>query len=107
MTTQLQGPDPSSETSSSPKNSSEWPRGPLSRQEIAALREGDVVLVRMEVRRPLGEHGTVHCRIHDEKTWRSHYVPVFPEHIVEKMPQKSYVGVEGYRITSGKAETRR
>ena len=54
----------------------------LSRQEVAALREGDVVLVRMVVRKPLGEHGTVHCRIHDEKTWRAHYVPVFPEHIV-------------------------
>jgi hypothetical protein len=49
---------------------------------LAALQEGDVVLVRMVVRKPLGEHGTVHCRIHDEKTWRSHYVPVFPEHIV-------------------------
>jgi hypothetical protein len=58
----------------------------LSRQEVAALQEGDVVLVRMVVRRPLGEHGTVHCRIHDEKTWRSHYVPVFPEHIVGKDP---------------------
>jgi hypothetical protein len=33
----------------------------LSRQEVAALREGDVVLVRMVVRRPLGEHGTVHA----------------------------------------------
>ena len=54
----------------------------LSRQEVAALREGDVVLVRMVVRKPLGEYGTVHCRIHDEKTWRTHYVPVFPEHIV-------------------------
>jgi hypothetical protein len=43
-------------------------------------------LVRMVVRKPLGEHGTVHCRIHDEKTWRSHYVPVFPEHIVRKEP---------------------
>jgi hypothetical protein len=38
--------------------------------------------VRMVVRKPLGEYGTVHCRTHDEKTWRSHYVPVFPEHIV-------------------------
>jgi len=54
----------------------------LSRQEVEALREGDVVLVRMVVRKPLGEYGTVHCRIHDEKTWRTHYVPVFPEHIV-------------------------
>ena len=36
------------------------------------------------VRKPLGEHGTVHCRIRDEKTWRSHYVPVFPEHIVSQ-----------------------
>jgi hypothetical protein len=54
----------------------------LSRQAVAALREGDVVLVRMVVRKPLGEYGTVHCRIHDEKTWRSHYVPVFPEHII-------------------------
>jgi hypothetical protein len=54
----------------------------LSRQEVAALREGDVVLVRMVVRKPLGEFGTVHCRIYDEKTWRAHYVPVFPEHIV-------------------------
>ena len=54
----------------------------LSRQEVAALREGDIVYVRMVVRKPLGEYGTVHCRIHDEKTWRAHYVPVFPEHIV-------------------------
>ena len=54
----------------------------LSRQEVAALREGDVVLVRMVVHKPLGKYGTVHCRIHDEKTWRAHYVPVFPEHIV-------------------------
>jgi hypothetical protein len=36
----------------------------------------------MEVRKPLGEFGTVHCKIHSEETWRSHYVPVFPEHIV-------------------------
>jgi hypothetical protein len=56
----------------------------LSRQEVAALQEGDVVLVRMEVRRPLGEFGTVHCRIFSEETWRSHYVPVFPELIVGK-----------------------
>jgi hypothetical protein len=48
----------------------------LSRQDVAALQEGDVVLVRMEVRKPLGEHG--------EDTWRSHYVPVFPELIVAK-----------------------
>jgi hypothetical protein len=41
-----------------------------------------VIFVRMVVRKPLGEHGTVHCRIHDEVTWRAHYVPVFPEHIV-------------------------
>ncbi|CCE05792.1 hypothetical protein BRAS3843_1480023 [Bradyrhizobium sp. STM 3843] len=60
----------------------------LSRKEVAALQEGDVVLVRMVVRRPLGEYGTVHCRIHDEVTWRSHYVPVFPEHIVQRMPQE-------------------
>jgi hypothetical protein len=56
----------------------------LSRQDVAALQEGDVVLVRMEVRKPLGEHGTVHCRIFSEDTWRSHYVPVFPELIVAK-----------------------
>jgi hypothetical protein len=54
----------------------------LSRQDVAPLQEGDVVLVRMEVRKPLGEHGTVHCRSKD--TWRSHYVPVFPELIVAK-----------------------
>ena len=54
----------------------------LSTQDVAALQEGDVVLVRMEVRKPLGEHGTVHCRSKD--TWRSHYVPVFPELIVAK-----------------------
>jgi hypothetical protein len=54
----------------------------LSKQEIAALQEGDVVLVRMVVRKPRGDFGTVHCRIHSEETWRSHYVPVFPEHIV-------------------------
>jgi|GraSoiStandDraft_53_1057289.scaffolds.fasta_scaffold469114_1 hypothetical protein len=54
----------------------------LSKQEIAALREGDVVYVRMVVRKPLGEFGTVHCRIFSEETWRSYYVPVFPEHIV-------------------------
>jgi hypothetical protein len=54
----------------------------LSKQEIAALREGDIVYVRMVVRKPLGEYGTVHCRIHSEETWRSHYVPVFPENIV-------------------------
>jgi hypothetical protein len=54
----------------------------LSRQEVAALREGDVVLMRMVVRKPLGEYGTVHCRIRDEKTWRTHYVLVLPEHIV-------------------------
>jgi hypothetical protein len=56
----------------------------LSRQDVAALQEGDVVLVRMEVRRPLGEFGTVHCRIFSEDTWRSHYVPVFPELIVAR-----------------------
>jgi hypothetical protein len=38
----------------------------------------------MVVRKPLGEFGTIHCRIHSEETWRSHYVPVFPEHIVGK-----------------------
>jgi hypothetical protein len=54
----------------------------LSKQEIATLQEGDIVYVRMVVRKPLSEYGTVHCRIHDEKTWRAHYVPVFPEHIV-------------------------
>jgi hypothetical protein len=59
----------------------------LRKQEIEALREGDIVYVRMVVRRPLDEHGTVHCRIHDEKTWRSHYVPVFPDHIVGRVPQ--------------------
>ena len=58
----------------------------LSKQEIAALKEGDIVLVRMEVRKPIGEFGTVHCRIHSEDTWRSHYVPVFPEQIVGKVP---------------------
>jgi hypothetical protein len=82
MTDQLQGSDPSSEMSFSPKNSSDGPRLALTRQEIAALREGDIVYVRMVVRKPLGEYGTVHCRIHDEKTWRAHYAPVFPEHIV-------------------------
>ena len=51
-----------------------------------ALREGDVVLVRMVVRKPIGEFGTVHCRIHSNDTWRSHYVPVFPEHIVGRVP---------------------
>jgi hypothetical protein len=56
----------------------------LSKQEIAALREGDVVYVRMVVRKPLGEFGTIQCRIHSAETWRSHYVPVFPEHIVGK-----------------------
>jgi hypothetical protein len=54
----------------------------LSKKEIAALQEGDVIYVRMVVRKPLGEFGTIHCRIHSEETWRSHYVPVFPEHIV-------------------------
>ena len=54
----------------------------LSRQDVAALQEGDVVLVRMVVRKPLGEYGTVHCRLFSEETWRSHYVPVFPENIV-------------------------
>jgi hypothetical protein len=54
----------------------------LSKQEIAALREGGVVYVRMVVRKPLGEFGTVHRRIFSEETWRSHYVPVCPEHIV-------------------------
>jgi hypothetical protein len=54
----------------------------LSKKDIAALREGDIVYVRMVVRKPLGEFGTIHCRIHSEETWRSHYVPVFPEHIV-------------------------
>ena len=58
----------------------------LSKQEIAALREGDIVYVRMEVRKPIGEFGTVHCRIHSEETWRSHYVPVFPEQIVGRVP---------------------
>jgi hypothetical protein len=57
----------------------------LSKQEIAELREGDIVYVRMEVRKPIGEFGTVHCRIHSEDTWRSHYVPVFPEHIVGRV----------------------
>jgi hypothetical protein len=52
----------------------------LSRQEVAALREGDIVYVRMEVRKPLGEFGTVQCRIANEGS-RSHYVPVSPEHI--------------------------
>jgi hypothetical protein len=54
----------------------------LSKQEIAALREGDIVFVRMVVRKPLDEFGTVHCRIFSEETWRSLYVPVFPEHII-------------------------
>jgi hypothetical protein len=58
----------------------------LSRQEIAALREGDIVYVRMEVRKPIGEFGTVHCRLHSEDTWRSHYVPVFPEQIFGRVP---------------------
>jgi hypothetical protein len=55
----------------------------LSKQEIAALREGDIVYVRMEVRKPLGEFGTVYCRISKEGR-ASHYVPVFPEHIVAR-----------------------
>ena len=55
----------------------------LSEQDVAALREGDVVYVRMEVRKPLGEFGTVYCRISNEgRAW--HYVPVFPEHIVAR-----------------------
>ena len=57
----------------------------LSRQEIAALQEGDIVLVRMEVRKPLGEFGTVQCRIANEGC-RSHYVPVSPEHIFGRVP---------------------
>jgi hypothetical protein len=36
----------------------------LSKQEIAELREGDIVYVRMDVRKPIGEFGTIHCRIH-------------------------------------------
>jgi hypothetical protein len=56
----------------------------LSKKDIAALREGDVVYVRMVVRKPLGEFDTIHCRIYSEETWRSHYVPVFSEHIVGK-----------------------
>jgi hypothetical protein len=56
----------------------------LSKQEIAALREGDVVYVGMVVRKPLGEFGTIQCRIHSAETLRSHYVPAFPEHIVGK-----------------------
>ena len=56
----------------------------LSRMEIAALREGDIVYVRMEVRKPLGDFGTVHCRISDPDTWVSYYLPVFPDAIVEK-----------------------
>jgi hypothetical protein len=52
----------------------------LSKQEIAALREGDIVYVRMEVRKPLGEFGTVQCRI-SNGACTSHYVPVSPEHI--------------------------
>jgi hypothetical protein len=31
---------------------------------------------------PLAEFGTVRCGIFSEETWRSHYAPVFPEHIV-------------------------
>ena len=52
----------------------------LSKQEIATLREGDIVYVRMEVRKPLGEFGTVQCRI-SNGACTSHYVPVSPEHI--------------------------
>jgi hypothetical protein len=52
----------------------------LSSQEVAALREGDIVFVRMEVRKPLGEFGTVQCRISNGAR-TSHYVPVSPEHI--------------------------
>ena len=52
----------------------------LNKQEIAMLREGDIVYVRMEVRKPLGEFGTVQCRI-SNGACTSHYVPVSPEHI--------------------------
>ena len=72
----------------------------LSKQEIAALREGDIVYVRMEVRKPIGEFGTVHCRIHSEDTWRSHYVPVFPEQIVGRVPVEKISEIpDGARTT--------
>jgi hypothetical protein len=59
---------------------------PLTRQEVADLREGDIVYVRMEVRKPLGEFGTVFCRDTDADTWVSRYMPVRPEHIVRRVP---------------------
>jgi hypothetical protein len=74
----------------------------LSSQEIAALQEGDIVFVRMEVRKPLGEFGTVHCRI-SNKACTSHYVPVSPEHIFGRVTG----GLSGSCATSafeGKAE---
>jgi hypothetical protein len=60
----------------------------LSRQEVASLQEGDIVYVRMEVRKPLGEFGTVHCRIANEGR-RSHYVPVSPEHIFGRVSPRA------------------
>jgi hypothetical protein len=56
----------------------------ISRQEVVALREGDIVYVRMEVRKPLGEFGTIQCQIANGAR-TSHNVLVSPEHIFGRM----------------------
>jgi hypothetical protein len=71
----------------------------LSSQEVAALREGDIVFVRMEVRKPLGEFGTIQCRI-SNGACTSHHLPVSPEHIFGRVTrwikrQLRYVGFRG------------
>jgi hypothetical protein len=74
----------------------------ITRQEVAALREGDIVFVRMEVRKPLGEFGTILCRISNGAR-TSHYVPVSPEHILGRVTS----GLSGTCATSafeGQAE---
>jgi hypothetical protein len=70
----------------------------LSTQEVAALRERDIVYVRTEVRKPFGEFGTVCCRIANAGR-APHYAPVVPEHIVARAaPGLGREGPCGYFI---------
>jgi hypothetical protein len=47
-------------------------------------REGDIVYVRMEVRKPFGEFGTIQRRI-SSGACTSHYVSVSPEHALGRV----------------------
>jgi hypothetical protein len=54
----------------------------------------------MMVRKLIGEFGTLHCRLHSEKSWRSHYVSGFPEHIVGR-----YVSGSGPKVVASEVVT--